>query len=102
MTFTITKGMAGKRVETLGKYSAKDVEDNEIDKMFADFYAWKKQVSESKKYRVSSYDRQLFNDKEHKIVIDFGDYSHFGLIKARKKEWEVLENHMCKPVDLEV
>ena len=102
MTFTITKGMAGKRVETLGKYLANNDEDNEIDKMFADFYEWKRNVSKIKKYRVSSYDRQIFNDKEHKIIIDFGDYSYFGLIKANKKEWAVLENHWCKPVDLEV
>ena len=85
MTFTITKGMAGKRVETLGKYIVKNDKDNEIDKMFSDFYAQKKHVSESKKYKVSSYDRQLFNDKEHKIIIDFGDYSYFGLIKTSQK-----------------
>ena len=102
MTLTITKGMTGKRVESLGKYSVKDAEDNEIDKMFADFYDWKKKANESKKYRTSSYDRQLINSEKHTIVIDFGDYSYFGLIRANKKEWKVLENYKCKPVDLEV
>lgn len=97
MTFTITKGMAGKRVETLGKYS-----DKEVDKMFADFYKWKQSIASKKKYRIASYDRQLFNDKERKIVIDFGDYSYFGLIRASKKEWTAIEDHMNKPVDLEV
>ena len=102
MTLTITKGMDGKRISTIGKYAVNDMEDNEIDKMFADFHEWKKNMSESKKYRVSSYDRQLFDDKNRKIIIDFGDYSYFGLIKANKKEWKALENYMCKPVDLEV
>lgn len=96
MTFTITKGMAGKRVETLGKYTVKD-----IDKMFVDFFNWKKNAN-PKKYYVASYERQLINDKEHHIVIDFGDYSYFGLIRANKNEWTALVNHKFKPVDLEV
>ena len=70
MTLTITKGMDGKRISTIGKYAVNDMEDNEIDKMFADFHEWKKNMSESKKYRVSSYDRQLFDDKNRKIIID--------------------------------
>lgn len=97
MTFTITKGMAGKRVETLGKYTS-----DEIDKMYADFFNWKKNA-DSKKYYVASYERHLFNDKDHRIIIDFGDYSYFGLIKTNKKEWPLLMAHKKKRlVDLEV
>ena len=108
MTLTITNGMKGKRIETVGKYCIKDLSAMHqesafavIDKMFNDFYEWKKKNA-AKKYRVASYDRQLFSDKDHKIVIDFGDHSVFGLIKTNKKEWELLEKYMCKPVNLEV
>ena len=96
MIFTITKGMDGKRVKTIGKYSIE-----EIDKMFEDFSSWKRNA-DPKKYYVSSYERHLINSNEHKIVIDFGDYTYFGLIKASKKEWPAIENHRNKPVDLEV
>ena len=96
MTFTITKGMDGKRVKTIGKYSI-----DEIDKMFKDFINWKMNA-DSKKYYVASYERHLINDKEHKIIIDFGDYSYFGLIKASKKEWPTLISYRSKPVDLEI
>ena len=37
MTLTITKGMDGKRVETIGKYTSK-----QIEKMDKDFAKWKK------------------------------------------------------------
>ena len=96
MTFTITKGMAGKRVEILGKYT-----DKEIDKMFADFFNWKKNADKDK-YYVASYERHLINNEKHQIIIDFGDYSYFGLIKTNNKEWPKLIAHKCKPVDLEV
>ena len=81
MTFTITKGMDGKRVETLGKYDV-----SSIDKMFADFYDWKQKNKKSKKYYIASYERHIMNDSKHKIIIDFGDYTYFALIKASKKE----------------
>lgn len=97
MTLIITKGMDGKRVETIGKYTAK-----QIDKMNKDFEKWKKSEAAQKKYRVQWYDRVIINQKKRKLVIDFGDYSYFGLVRASKAEWEALEAHKNKPVDLEV
>ena len=97
MTLTITKGMDGKRVETIGKYTAK-----QIDKMNKDFEKWKKSEATQKKYRVQWYDRVIINQKKRKLVIDFGDYSYFGLVRANKVEWEALETYNNKPVDLEV
>lgn len=97
MTLTITKGMNGRRVETIGKYSS-----NEIDKMNADFTKWKKAEKTQKKYRVQWYDRVLVKPNDRKLIIDFGDYSYFGLVKANKAEWKALEEHTNKPVDLEV
>lgn len=96
MTLTITKGMAGKRIETIGKYTS-----DEIDQMFVDFFNWKKNASHEK-YHISSYERHLFNDNEHKVIIDFGDYLFFALIKTNAKEWKVLMSHRTKPIDLEV
>ena len=99
MTLTITKGMDGRKVESIGEYSI-----DQIDKMNADFYHWKE--NEKKKtdnrYRINYYDRVIFNEKKHRLVIDFGDYSYFGLVKANKKEWEAIKSHESKPVDLEV
>ena len=96
MTFTITKGMVGRRIETLGKYSSE-----EIDKMFKDFFNWKMNA-DPKKYYVALYERHIIDDKKHQIIIDFGDYSYFGLIKASKKEWPVLTSYRSKPIDLEI
>lgn len=97
MTLTITKGMNGKRVETIGKYTAK-----QIDKMNADFTKWKKAKKTQQKYRVQWYDRVLVKPNDRKLIIDFGDYSYFGLVRASKAEWKALEEHTSKPVDLEV
>ena len=97
MTLTITKGMNGRRVETIGKYT-----DKQIDKMNADFAKWKKSKKTQDKYRIQWYDRILINDNEKKLIIDFGDYSYFGLIKANKTEWRALQDHRNKPVKLEV
>lgn len=95
MTFIITKGMAGRKVELIGKYSC-----DEIDKMHIDFIEWKK--NNHSKYRIASYERQLIDDNNHKIIIDFGDYSYFGLIKANKKEWQALQEYQLHPTNLEV
>lgn len=97
MTFTITKGMAGRKVESIGKYTS-----DSIDKMFADFFEWKQKNKDSKKYYIASYERHIMKNEDHQIIIDFGDYSYFGLIKANKKEWKALMEHKCKPVSLEV
>ena len=97
MTFTITKGMNGRKVELIGKYSI-----DGIQQMYADFYNWKQQQSNSTKYRIASYERHLINAKDHKEIIDFGDYSYFGLIKANKKEWDALRKFTHKPLTLDV
>lgn len=94
ITFTITKGIDGKRIETIGKYLA---DDDGIDKMFYDYNAWKKNAASTKKYAIASYERQIIDDKNHKIMIDFGDYSYFGLIKTSKKEWQTLKEYEVKP-----
>lgn len=97
MTLTITKGMDGKRVETIGKYTA-----NQIDKMDNDFAKWKKSKKAQDKYRIQWYDRVLYKPNDRKLVIDFGDYSYFGLVRANKAEWKAIEEHKSKPVSLEV
>lgn len=99
MTLNITKGMGGRKVEAIGTYAA-----NEIDKMEKDFAKWKKSKAAQKKYCIQWYDRVLFNGKKRQLVIDFGDYSYFGLLKANKKEWEALmaNKNAQKPVKLEV
>ena len=98
MTFTITEGMDGKKVETIGKYSS-----NEIDKMNSDFEKWKNSKKTKKKYRVQWYDRILIRPNDRKMIIDFGDYSYFGLIKANKSDWKALEEYKSKQyVELEV
>ncbi|MBP5785476.1 MAG: hypothetical protein J6W16_07845 [Methanobrevibacter sp.] len=97
MTLTITKGMDGKRVETIGKYTAE-----QIEKMDKDFAAWKKSKKAQEKYRIQWYDRVIYKPEEKKLVIDFGDYSYFGLVKANMSEWKALEEHRNKPIKLEV
>lgn len=97
MTLTITKGMAGRKVELVGKYSA-----NEISKMDKDFAKWKKSKKTQEKYRVQWYDRVIFFPEKQQLVIDFGDYTYFGLVKANKKEWQALEDNKNKPVNLDV
>ena len=97
MTLTITKGMDGKRVETIGKFKA-----NEIDKMDNAFEKWKKAKKTNEKYRVQWYNRVLFYPDKRKLVIDFGDYSYFGLVRANKAEWKAIEEHKNKPVELDV
>ena len=97
MTFTITKGMAGKRIETIGKYKAPD-----IRKMYVDFYNWKQDPKTKSKHHIASYERHLINNDKHIIVIDFGSYTHFGLIRANKAEWNELMNYRAKPINLDV
>ena len=97
MTLTITKGMDGKRVETIGKYTSK-----QIEKMDKDFAKWKKSKKVQEKYRIQWYDRVIFKPTERKLSIDFGDYSYFGLVRASKVEWKALDEHKNKPVSLEV
>ena len=97
MTLTITKGMNGRKVESLGTFSA-----NEIDKMDKAFAKWKNSKDTQKRYRVQWYDRVLFYKEQRRLVIDFGDYSYFGLIKANKKEWQALEDHKNRPIDLDI
>lgn len=100
MKFIITKEMDGRKVESIGEYSI-----DQIDKMNVDFYNWKeaeKKKSSDSKYHINYYDRVIFNEKKHRLIIDFGDYTYFGLVKTNKKEWEAIKNHQRKPVDLEV
>ena len=97
MTLTITKGMDGKRVETIGKYTSK-----QIEKMDKDFAKWKKSKKAQEKYRIQWYDRVIFKPDERKLIIDFGDYSYFGLVRASKAEWKALDEHKNKPISLEV
>ena len=105
MTFTITKGMAGRKVELIGKYSLDDTKDsNEVIKqMHIDFFNWKKkQQDDSSKYRIASYERHIINSKKFIEIIDFGDYTYFGLIRCTKKEWEMLVNYKSGPINLDV
>ena len=97
MTLTITKGMDGKRVETIGKYTSK-----QIDKMDKDFAKWKKSKKTQEKYRIQWYDRVIVKPNDRKLIIDFGDYSYFGLVRANKAEWKALDEHNSKPVSLDV
>lgn len=97
MTLTITKGMDGKRVETIGKYTAE-----QIEKMDKDFAAWKKSKKAQEKYRIQWYDRVLFKPDVRKLIIDFGDYSYFGLVRANKAEWKALNENKNKPINLDV
>ena len=97
MTLTITKGMDGKRVETIGKYTSK-----QIEKMDKDFAKWKKSKHAQEKYRVQWYDRVIIKADSRKLIIDFGDYSYFGLVRASKADWKALEEHKSKPVSLDV
>ena len=97
MTLTITQGMEGKKVETIGKYSAKEIA--KMDKAFA---KWKALQKTKDKYHVACYDRVMFFPERKHIVIDFGDYSYFGLVKATKTEWKAIEEHRDKPVSLDV
>lgn len=89
MKLTITYGMDGRKVHRIGQYPA-----SSIDQMIADFNAWKKE--NAKKYRITSYERYIMDDKNYKIIVDFGDYSFFGLIKTGKNEWKVLMDHIFK------
>ena len=89
--------MEGKKVESIGTYTVK-----EISKMDKDFAKWKNAKKTQEKYRVQWYDRLLFKPKKRKIIIDFGDYSYFGLIRTSKAEWEALEQHRSRPVSLDV
>ena len=97
MTLTITRGINGRKVESIGEFSAK-----EIDKMDKAFAKWKKSKAAQKKYHIAWYDRVLFYKDKRRLVIDFGDYTYFGLVKANKAEWQALEEHKNKPVNLEV
>ena len=97
MTLTITKGMGGRKVELIGKYTSK-----EVSKMENDFAKWKKSKDAQKKYRIQWYDRVLFFNEKRQLVIDFGDYAYFGLVRANKKEWKALEENKSKPISLEV
>ena len=89
--------MDGRKVESIGTFSA-----NEIDKMDKAFAKWKKSKATQEKYRVQWYDRVIFYNDKRKLVIDFGDYTYFGLVKANKKEWQALEDHKNTPINLEV
>ena len=97
MTLTITKGMDGKTVETIGKYSAK-----EINKMNSDFEKWKKLKKTLSKYKIDYYQRIIFREDEQKLIVDFGDYSYFARVKANKSEWRAIKEHMAKPRNLDV
>ncbi len=97
MTVTITKGIDGKRVETLGKYTV-----DQMDKMDTDFDEWKKLKSTQKKYRIQWYNRIIFKPTSRKLIIDFGDYSYFGLVRMNKNEWKVFNERANKPVNLDV
>ena len=87
MTFAITKNLGGRAIKVLGKYSIDD-----ISKMYQDYEIWKKNA-DPKKYKIAWYERRIFDDKKHQIMIDFGDYTYFAVIKANKNEWEPLVNY---------
>ena len=95
MTLAITKGMGGKRHELIGKYTS-----DEIDKMNVDFYNWK--ARNKTKYNIAWYERKIMHIDNYSVIIDFGDYSYFALIKMNKHEWKAYLSHKPKPVDLEV
>ena len=98
MTLTITKNMNGRKVESIGTFTI-----DEIDKMDAAFEKWKKDQEGKGKYRVQWYNRVLFYKDKCRIVIDFGDYTYFGLVKANKKEWKALMEHQSSAkVNLDV
>ena len=97
MKITVTQGMAGKKVEAI------DVNCKSVEDMWEKISRWKKSKKNDENYRIAYYDRQLFNTDEHKLIIDFGDYSKFILVKCTKKEWNELMNWRDnRKVDLEV
>ena len=86
-----------KKVETI------DLKCTSFNDAFKKIDAWKKSKANDKNYRIAYYERNIFNEKEHKLLIDFGDYSKFILIKCNKKEWNDLLNwKSSRKVKLEV
>lgn len=96
MTISLTKGIDGRSIKTI------DAKCKDVDTAFERINSWKADAKSEGKYRVAHYDRMLFNEKSHKLIIDFGDYSHFIRVKCTKKEWEDIKAWQCKPVSLEV
>lgn len=96
MKITVTKGMEGRKVEAI------DLDCKTAKKAFKEIEKWKNAHASSDKYRVMHYNRVLFLEKKHRLVIDFGDYQYFILVACNAKEWEDIEKWHSRPVDLTV
>lgn len=98
MKISITKGMDGRSIKVI------DAKCNSIEDAMDKINAWKdaEKHNSKSKFRICHYDRVLFNNKDYRLVIDFGDYSHFILVKCNKKEWPSVEAWHNRPIDLEV
>ena len=96
MKIFITKGMDGRSIKTIDS-NCQTTED-----AFKKIYAWKDSEKNNGKYRICHYDRMIFNDKKHRIIVDFGDYSYFICVKCTKTEWADVEAWHSRPIDLEV
>lgn len=96
MKISVTKGMDGRSVKTI------DANCKSVKKAFDKINAWKKAEEKHDKYRVMHYDRILFKEDEHKMIIDFGDYAYFIRVACTKDEWkDVIEWHN-RPINLDV
>lgn len=96
MKILLTKGLGGRSTKVIDA-ACKTAED-----AFNKINAWKESEKNGGKYRICHYDRMIYDEKNNKIMIDFGDYSHFILIKCNKKEWADFEAWHNRPIDLEV
>jgi len=74
MKLQLTKGMFGDVIGQIG-----DETDN-VKTILEHIFNWKSDENNRRHYKVETYDRLLFDDKNNQIAIDFGDYATFMLI----------------------
>ena len=96
MKISITKGMDGRSIKII------DAKCKTVKSAFEEITAWKNAHENNDKYRICHYDRILFKEDEHKLIIDFGDYSYFIRVACSKSEWNDVVAWHNRPVNLEV
>ena len=75
MKLFLTNGMFGDHLKQIGD----DTDD--VKRILEHIFAWKHNDDNCREYKVESYDRLIFDDKNNRIAIDFGDYMTFMLIE---------------------
>lgn len=76
MKLYLTNGMfAGEAlIEEIG------TETSDVKKVLEHIFGWKNDEENRRKYKIEPYDRFIFDEKNHQIAIDFGDYRSFMLV----------------------